>query len=177
VLEPPGARRVKLIAAVLWREPAVLDAARRAMTRRWGPADFEGADYPFDVTSYYDPEMGPGLKRRLISFDRLIAPDTITTFKLDAAAIESEYAVGGKRRVNIDVGYLDPHKLVLVSFKYGAMKLYLGSGVWGDIVCLYRKGRFLPREWTFVDFRDGRYAKELMAIRDRYKHRLRRRRR
>jgi hypothetical protein len=117
--------------------------------------------------------MGVDLKRRIISFGRIIAPDDIAAIKHEAGAIERDLAAGATRRVNLDAGYLDVNKLVLASLKYGAMKVYLRNGVWADIVCLYRKGRFLSFDWSFPDFKDGRYEKELLAIRERYKQGLR----
>ncbi len=174
MIEPEGARRVKLFAAVLWRAADVLATARQAMAGQWGPVDFEGADHPFDVTDYYEPEMGAGLIRRLVSFERIIAPEEIVRIKHEACAIERELSAGTTRRVNLDVGYLDVNKVVLASLKYGAMKVHLGDGVWADIVCLYRKGRFLAFDWSFADFKDGRYEKDLLALRSRYKAALRR---
>lgn len=171
--EPEDPQPVKLIVAVLWREADALDAARGRMAAAWGPIDLEGPDRPFDATDYYEPEMGAGLVRRLLSFERLIAPEEIAAVKLRACGIERELARGAARRVNLDAGYLDLNKLVLASLKPGPQKIHLGGGVWADIVCLYRKGGFLTFEWTFADFKDGRYDGDLLRIRERYKAALR----
>ena len=77
------------------------------------------------------------------------------------------------RRVNLDPGYLDLHKLVLASVKYGPMKIHLGKGVYADLVCRYSEGAFRHLEWTFRDFREGRYDAELIAIRGIYRAQLR----
>jgi hypothetical protein len=173
VIEPAGARRVKLVAAVLWREEASLARTRAALVERFGPLDFEGPDHPFDLTDYYAAEMGTGLRRRLLSFGPLMEPEGIVAARQAAGAIERELAVEGRRTVNIDVGYLDPNKLVLASRKYGAMKVHAGEGVWADIVCRYRKGRFEPFDWSFADFKDNRYERDLLQIRERYQVDLR----
>lgn len=171
--EPEYPQPVKLIVAALWREAEALDAARGRMAAAWGPIDFEGADHPFDATDYYEREMGPGLLRRLLAFERLIAPEQIAAVKLRAREIEGELARGARRSVNLDAGYLDHNKLVLASLKRGPQKIHLVGGVWADMVCLYRKGGFLTFEWTFADFKDGRYAGDLLRIREGYKAALR----
>ena len=66
--EPYGARHVKLLALLLWREEEALGEAYRELEAAFGPIDYSGADHPFDVTRYYEPEMGPHLKRRFVSF-------------------------------------------------------------------------------------------------------------
>ncbi len=171
--EPEGARRVKLLALLLWRNEEALKEAYAELERVFGRIDYSGSDHPFDVTNYYEPEMGSGLKRTFISFAGTRDPGEAASLKHAAASVEKKLSVEGRRRVNIDVGYLDPHKLVLLSFKYGAPKIYVGQGVWADPICLYRKGTFQPFAWTFADFKDGRYNKDLLAIRSLYKADLR----
>jgi hypothetical protein len=160
---------VKLFAAVLWRDPAVLDAAVLRMRQLWGTVDFEGVDHPFDLTDYYLSEMGSDLKRRLFSFAALLPPESIVDVKLAACSIEEEFRGPSGRRVNLDMGYIDVHKAVLASLKYGGPKVYLGRGVYADMVCRYSKGHYHPYDWSFADFRDGRYEAELLEIRRIYK--------
>jgi hypothetical protein len=63
---------------------------------------------------------------------------------------------------------------MLFSDLHGAgQKIYLGEGVWADMVARYRQGRYQPFEWTFPDFRDGRYDRELNTIRRTYLGQLR----
>ncbi len=171
---PQRADPVKLVVPALWADRDAFERARDAMVDSWGAVDFEGVDHAFDVTGFYEPEMGRDLQRRLLAFERLIAPETLPALKLEANRIEDELAAGGRRVVNLDVGYLDHHKLVLASAKPAGQKIYLGDGIWADIMFRYRGGRLEPFEWTFPDFRDGRYESELLSIRARYLDQLRR---
>jgi len=135
---------------------------------RWGEIDFAGADHPFDCTDYYEAEMGRGLNRRLLSFCGLVPPDSLISAKHRCNEIESRLAGESGRPANLDIGYLDHNKVVLASFKSAGQKIYLGQGVWADLICRFRKGRYVPFEWTFPDFRDGRYDGELLQIRGIY---------
>jgi hypothetical protein len=164
---------VKLFVAALWTDAAVLQHAISALSARWGETDFTGADHPFDMTDYYEPEMGRQLNRRLISFAALAPPDCICAAKHFSNDIEDRLAGNKGRLVNLDVGYLDHNKIVLASFKGAGQKIYLKDGVWADLVARYREGLYRPFEWTFPDFRDGRYDRELAAIRQIYKRQLR----
>jgi hypothetical protein len=169
--EPQYAQPVKLLAAVLWA--GVLEPAFSAMREFWGEMDFIGPDHLFEITHYYDKEMGPGLNRRLISFARLISPETIRCAKLICNDIEQKLAGECGRSINLDIGYLDHNKIVLASAKGAGQRIYLGDGIWADLVGRYRAGRYQPFEWTFPDFRDGRYDRELAVIRRRYLEQMR----
>jgi len=164
---------VKLIVGVLWTDRQKLLAATDAMCDAWGEIDFTGPDRPFDATDYYDQEMGGQPQRRLVSFRHLVPPESLRAMKLYANAIEDNLVEGGGRRVNLDVGYLDHAKIVLGSLKYAGQKIHLGDGVYADLIARFRDGRYQPFEWTFPDFRDGRYDGELAAIRDEYRRQLR----
>lgn len=162
---------VKYFVAILWA-----DALREAcahLVERWGPLDFEGLDRPFDLTDYYEPEMGPNLQRRLVASEQLRSPEDLANAKRACIDIETQLAGPRGRRVNLDIGYLDHNKLVLASIKAAGQKIYLSAGVYADLVARWTDGRYQPFAWTFPDFKDGRYDAELSAIRTRYLEQMR----
>lgn len=174
---PQPADPVKRIVAMLWADAGARDEARRRLAELWGPIDHEGPDRLFDVTPYYGAEMGPTVHRRIIAFAGLAPPEELASWKLSANALEVELAApDGRRRVNLDAGYIDHHKLVLASAKPAGQKIHLGGGIYADIILRYRAGRLEPLEWSFPDFRDGRHESELLAIRERYMEQIRGRR-
>src|ERR1041385_4514381 len=165
----------KAFVAVLYRDDDALARTRELITVRVGPIDYEGGDHPFEDTDYYAEEMGRGLRRRLFSISTLLSPEEIVDVKLASIGIERDLrGPQGARRVNLDPGYLDVHKVVLASVKPGGLKVHLGRGVFADVVLRYEKGHFLPFSWTFVDFRTGAYEPELIRMREVYKRDLRR---
>ena len=165
---PQPAEPVKLFVALLWSDESVLAHAVERMLSQWGEIDFAGPDHPFDITRYYETEMGRDIRRRLVSFRELAASESIREAKLISNDIEDALALREGRKVNLDIGYLDHGKVVLASAKSAGQKIHLGSGIYADMILRYRDGRYLPFEWTFPDFRDGRYDQELRAIRHKY---------
>jgi hypothetical protein len=139
----------------------------------WGAIDFQGPDRAFDMTDYYESEMGSELFRRMVSFQQLVSPETLVPVKLKCNELEQKFLCPAGRRVNLDSGYLDHNKIVLASAKGLAQKIYISHGIWADLVSRYRAGRYQPFEWTFPDFKDGRYDEELAAIRQMYLQQLR----
>jgi hypothetical protein len=164
-LPPPP---VKYLIAVLFKDKDVLEKARPEFIQRWGAIDFEGTDHLFDVTNYYEPEMGSPLYRRLLAFEKLAEPTLLVTMKLACNEIENQLAAGGKCSVNCDAGYLDHNKVVLASAKEAGQKIYLDKGIYADLAGRYKAGKYQPFEWSFPDFKDGRYDKELLEIRKKY---------
>lgn len=170
---PQPVAPVKLLVALLWADRAALAQAVEQLTAIWGPLDYVGSDIPFTVTNYYETEMGTTLCRRLVAFERLVPPESIREAKLRCNAVEDELAGPAGRLVNLDIGYLDHNKIVLASLKYAGQKIHLGDGVYADPIARYREGRYQPFEWTFPDFRDGRYDADLDTIRRNYLSQLR----
>ena len=128
-----------------------------------------GKLFPFNRTNYYEPEMGTNLFRGVLSFETLVAPETISAEKQKSNALEIEFSESKKRKVNIDVGYMDLDKVVLPSFKRGPFKLYAGEGVWLDMLLTYAKGNFKPTAWAFEDFKQDFYTHDLILIREKFK--------
>lgn len=160
---PPVCKRVM---AVLSAGSGWDDALCAAVEETFGRIDHRGPRVPFDASAYYADEMGPDLRRGWLSFRGPADPAALPEWKRAARALEDRFARDGRRTCNLDVGYLDPDKLVLASFKPGPFKLYLGAGVWADMILGYSRGAFSPLPGAFPDFRDGRYDKTLGIVRD-----------
>jgi hypothetical protein len=169
-LPPPN---VKFFVAVLYKDRAALEKARPFLVARFGPIDFEGGDHPFDVTDYYVPEMGSPLFRRILSFEMLAEPLLLVNMKLACNDIEKSLSDGGRRIVNCDAGYIDHNKVVLASAKEAGQKIYLDKGIYADLAGRYKAGKYQPFEWSFPDFKDGRYDEELLAMRAKYLEQMR----
>ncbi len=165
---------VKYLAAVLLSRG--YDPGRELYPRlesEFGNIDFEGPARPFDLTDYYRGEMGPGLSRRIVSFEGLGSASRLAEKKMLSREIEREMSEGGSRRANIDTGYIDFFKVVLASFKEGPQKIYLRRGVYADMVLMYQDGGFITLPWTFPDIKTGRYMEEFTEIRRRFRDELR----
>jgi Domain of unknown function (DUF4416) len=159
---------VKFFVALLWADAAALPDALARLAERFGDIDFEGPDRAFDLTNYYETEMGANLHRRLIAYQTLRGPDELVRAKLSCNEIEAALATTQGRRVNLDVGYLDHNKIVLASLKAAGQKIYLSHGIYADLIARFAEGRYQPFAWTFPDFKDGRYDEELGELRTTY---------
>ena len=165
---------VKLIAAVLFCDRSQVERAKEQLIEKFGPIDYVSPSYPFDRSRYYEPEMGEGIQRLLLSFRTLVDPSSLREIKMFTNAIEDDMREGEKRVVNIDSGYLDYAKVVLASMKSGNQKIYMGDGVYADMILFYEKGGYKTFDWTFPDFKGGAYLKPLLHIRATYKGQMRR---
>lgn len=88
-----SASPVALFVAGLFRDPSRWEAAREKLQCEFGPILHVSSAFPFDVTSYYEPEMGTGLSRVILAFDALIDPEKLVDAKWTCARIERELAV------------------------------------------------------------------------------------
>ncbi len=172
---PQQPEKVNFFSALIFSERNYLEKALSLIRKLIGEIDFVSEEYDFSETDYYSREMGENLKRVFISFEELKPPDYLPTLKLKCVEIEDTLSLSdGRRTVNIDPGYIDFHKVVLSSCKYGSGKIYLSDGVYADIVLIYRDRRFIPLPWTFPDFRSGKYNRTLQKIREIYREKMRR---
>jgi hypothetical protein len=145
-------------------EPAPL---LEMLSEVFGSVDFVGPPHAFDVTRYYEEEMGKDLVRTIVSFSGPHQADILVGAKLACIELEKGLSIEGKRTVNLDVGYVDHNKIVLASTKGAGQKIYLASGIYADLVARYAHGQYNPFEWSFPDFKDGRYNVEFATLRKR----------
>lgn len=156
---------IKLFIALLSSEGTHIEPALEMLCEVFGSVDFIGPTHPFDVTDYYEEEMGLNLSRRIVSFSGPHHADILVGAKLACIELEKGLSVEEKRTVNLDVGYLDHNKIVLASTKGAGQKIYLDSGIYADLAARYAHGKYNPFEWSFPDFKDGRYTEEFATLR------------
>ncbi|MEW6334191.1 MAG: DUF4416 family protein [Thermodesulfobacteriota bacterium] len=171
--EAQPAEAVKLIASLFAGEGLLLGEALRALTQRYGRADFVSAPMPFAFTEYYRREFGEPLIRRLVAFERLVRPEGLPDVKTWTNALERGLAIEGRRRVNIDPGYIAKAHLILATGKGYSHRPYLRDGIYADLTLIYRNHAFHPLPWTYPDYAGAELIGMLTRIRERYGLQLR----
>jgi len=164
---------VKLIASLLAGETGRIAEAKAALAHAFGPTEIESELFPFDHTEYYALEFGPNLQRQIIAFAQLVPPSQLPEIKLKTNELEWLMVEEGKRRVNVDPGYISLGKLVLATTKDHAHRIYLGQGIYGEVTLTYQRGHFHPWPWTYPDYASNQYCALFDEIRERYRQQLR----
>lgn len=159
---------VKFICAFIYSDDDVYDQTKRILTRKYGPIDFESKIIDFNYTDYYEKEMGQGLKRRFISFEKLQKCERFIDIKLNCVKIEKKYAPQNKRIINIDPGYLNEAKLILTTTKDFSHRIYLGKSIYAEVTLHFKEGSFCDFPTTFPDYRTKEYKDIFHSIRDIY---------
>lgn len=156
---------VKYFTAILTSDPKLLDETLKRLKKYFGEHDHISPWVDFTFTNFYEPEMGPNLKRCIVSFKKLLPSQVLPKAKKWTQKVENKFRVEGKRKVNIDAGYIDYCKLVLASGKFGGHKIAITDECYADMIMSFEKGKWLPFSWCFPDFESGIYDKSLTAIR------------
>jgi len=171
--EPRKPDPVKLVCSLFAAARETLGDALRALSGLYGRADYLSEYLAFDATDYYTREMGPSLVRRFASYEELIEPDTLPSVKKITGELEQRFSESGRRRVNIDPGYISRGHLVLATGKSGAHRPYLRDGVYADLTLVFGNEAFRPMEWTYPDYADGKVRAMFTLIRNKYLLQLR----
>lgn len=139
------------------------------LEKEFGPIDYVSAALPFDkYTYYYNDEMGYKLEGKLLSFKRMIHPSELSLIKGITNSIEKDFAIDGSRKINLDPGYIHHAQFVLASTKHWANRIYIGNGMYAEITLMYLNGKFTPYNYTYPNYKDEEYIKELTKIRNLY---------
>jgi hypothetical protein len=159
---------VKSFVGILTAHMSLLPEVDELLRVRLGPIDVDSETLDFDYTRYYEREMGSGLKRRFVGFERLAHPDALVETKLFTNELEQKLSERGGRRVNLDPGYLTAARVVLASTKDFAHRLYLGRGIYGEVTLVYQEKGFQALSWTYPDYRSEPYQKFFRRLRRAY---------
>ncbi len=164
---------VKLVIGMFTNRLELFQEALKALEKRFGPVDYESPLLPFAKTDYYEEEFGKDLKRKFYSFKRLIKAEDLLRIKIFTNNLEKKFSKEENRLFNLDPGYLAPAKLVLATTKDYQHRIYYGKGIYGEVTLRYKKGSFIPWEWTYPDYRTKEYIEIFNHIRKIYMEQLR----
>ncbi len=168
--EPTPPPPALLLLAAFSRHEAALAWARDRACRTWGPLALESPRFDFTQTGYYQPTMGPGLRKIFFTFQRPFDPGNIAEIKLQTNQWEQLYARQSDhpqpRPLNLDPGYLTLGKLVLASTKDHTHRVYLARGIYAEVTLYYKHGRWESHEWTFADYRRDDYQEFFSECRE-----------
>jgi len=159
----------KALIGVLFQKDEIYQQFLRHLETIEVEIELESEIYKFDSTDYYQEEMGSGLYRIFLSLKGLYPVEQSVSLKNETNSWENEWKEAGKRTLNLDPGYLDLHKMVLLSAKEGPQKIYLGRGIWSDLNLIRKAGRFEALPWTFPDLRESRYHPFFERVRENLK--------
>jgi hypothetical protein len=165
---PQEAKPAKLVIGLFVNQKHLLEKLAGDLSSLFGAIDIISAWMPFDYTSYYENEMGKPLFRRVFAFDKLIQQNDLATIKLTTNRIEQKYTQSGKRRVNIDPGYMLHERFVLASGKNFSHRIFLNEGIYADLTLMYINGSFQKLPWTYPDYADRPMQTVLERIRKKY---------
>jgi hypothetical protein len=170
----PHCPALLLLLAAFSRYEAALDWARRRAVDAWGAITLESPAFAFTETDYYEPTMGPGLKKTFFAFAAPFDPGDLVQRKLLTNQWEAEYARAAghpePRPLNLDPGYLTLGKLVLASTKDFAHRIYLADGIYGEVTLFYRHHRWQHHDYTFPDYRRADYQQFFSQCRETIRH-------
>jgi len=145
-----------LFIGILYADHEILLQSKKNIGSDFGPVLFESPSLPWDYSSYYKEELGSPIFRQFVFFKNLIDPGSLVDIKLKTMERENDLVLEGKRRVNLDPGYLMLSRIVLASAKNYAHRIYLGKGIYGDATLLYseKEGTFKPHLFTYRDYQE-----------------------
>jgi hypothetical protein len=167
-------KKVCLICAVLYHQEGDRDVVFGELQKQFGAVSHVSETLLFNHTTYYTKEMGDDLKKVYLSFARWIDADELSTIKLFTNSVEQSHCENGKRKVNIDPGYIELPKLVLASTKNFSHRIYISKGIYGDVQLCWRHGGFQSNPWTYEDYKDEIVMTFFERIRQEYHQQLQR---
>lgn len=165
-IKPP--KPIKLIVGLIFKDLSICKQTEYFLKKRFGDIDAESLIIPFNHTDYYKDELGENLLRKFFSFRKLVKLENISKIKTLTNTIESKLSQAKKRTINIDPGYLDLNKLVLLTTKDYSHRIYLSRGIFAEVTLHYQNSTFQPWPWTYPDYKTKEYIDFFNQVRKIY---------
>jgi len=161
--------KAKLFFAILYPDEGIYKSVLKELAEKFGEIDKESSSFKFDLTDYYEKEMGKGLQKRFVTIKELIDKSMLAEIKLSTNSIEERYKnENGFRRINIDPGYITISKLVLATTKNYQHRIYLRDGIFAEVTLNFKKNQVEFNPWTYPDYKLENTVNFFLGVRERY---------
>jgi len=157
---------VLLFISTLYSNAGIFDQSQNTLIKNFGDILLISPSLPWDYSTYYKDELGSPLFRQIIFFKNLIDPGMLADIKLKTNEIEAELSSEGKRRINLDPGYLSLSQVVLASTKNYTHRIYLNKGIYGEVTLIFQNGTYIPHLFTYKDYQDKTHIDIFMNARE-----------
>lgn len=157
---------------VLYRDEGTLSQAVEKLRSFLSPFDLKSEVISFSYTDYYENEMGAGILRCWLACTKLSDPADLAGWKLRTDKIERELSTDGRRRINLDPGFVGLSKVVLASLKDHPQRIPLHAGVYAEIELIFNNGEWDDLPWTYWDYADTPAKDFLRRVRSELYRRL-----
>ncbi len=158
---PKEPSKSKLVISFISESEPLINASIKRIGEEFSPPDFVSEFTGFTQTEYYNDEMGGALKRRFATFKELFPRGELARVKLFTNTVENDNLESGRRRINIDPGFLSVENFILATGKNFTHRVYMRNGIFADLTLVYTKNDFAELPWTYPDYK-GRDIKDML---------------
>ena len=160
----------KLIVGVIYHEPEILEAAIARLIEAFGEVEDCSEEFSFsaEFSNYYDDEIGGEGLRRIYSFKKCVDASRQAEIKELTNAIEADFSVDGKRRINLDPGFINHGRLMLATTKGAGFRIPLARGIYTELTLYWARGAWQKLPWTYRDYQSERVQSFITEVRRKY---------
>ena len=160
----------KLIIGVIYHEKETLDKALAILMEEFGEIEAVSEEFSFseEFSTYYDEEIGGEGLRRIYSFKELIDPTRQAEIKTRTNEIEAMFSIEGKRKINLDPGFINHGRLLLATTKETGFRIPLSDGIYTELTLYWARGGWQKLPWTYRDYQSERVQKFITEVRRSY---------
>ncbi len=160
----------KLIVGVIFHDEEILNDAMKLLTEKFGEIEDVSEEFSFskEFSTYYDDEIGGEGRRRIYSFKNTVAPDKQAEIKEFTNEIETKFSIEGKRKINLDPGFINHGRLMLATTKKAGFRIPLKNGIYTELTLFYARGAWHKLPWTYRDYQSELVQSFITKVRSKY---------